>query len=645
MIAVLCVAGSTLLVGPINHRRTDLQIVPESRYGDTPKYVLLAASMGTFRGLVVDFLWYRADKLQNEGKLFEANTLADWITTLQPRFGQVWVFQSWNMAYNISVLTHTPEERWDWVSKGIRLLRDQGIVYNPKNIAIYRQLGWTFLHKIGQRADDMNQYYKARLAQEWQELLGALAEGATKQASLDRFKPIADAADEYFTQDPNETNPRDPFSLLYEEHPETRGLVKRLREIGYDVDQTCLRIYGRIVMYGRYADPRELIGANGPLLDERGGKFYDLIQDPTYKDVWEKYLLPFLRAKVLIEDYHMEPARMYRLMERYGPMDWRHPGSHNIYWAATGIEKAGELHEKTKYDVLNTDRQIISGLQMLMHSGTITFDPMTLRIDTVPDPRFIDAYGDAMIEANNRQQNIEWLGQGNQKTFEQGHENFLRSAVLYAYLYGDINKAQEYYKQLRDLYGQKPYNVFNGVSRYTMPLSDLVATEIGYNWGMTDQVTRPMLESLLISAFQRGLANARYDVFERFIDTAKRINDKLFESRGYNNPTAQTGKSRLIDWNNFDELLGNTYVKYLRSPNNDLFERSQVYRNSPSNFQATAYAKIIDAVRQQAQAQGWGDSVDRLFPAPPEEASQKQKPELPTPENMAREGQSTIERK
>jgi hypothetical protein len=643
LIACLCVAGSALLVKPINDRRIDLEIVQQSRYGDAPKYALLAASMGTFRGLAADFLWYRAEKLKNEGKLFEANTTAEWITTLQPRFGQVWVFQSWNMAYNISVITHTPEERWDWVNKGIKLLRDKGIVYNPNNIALYRQLGWTFFHKIGQRADDMNLYYKAKLAQEWQELLGTPTEGATHELALERFKPIADAAETYFATESGDGNARDPLSQLYADVPEAREAVARLREIGFEPDQDCLRTIGRILTYQRYVDPRGLVGSDGPMLDERGLKLYDMLNDPEHRDVLSK-LLPFIRARVLILDYHMEPERMYRLMERFGPIDWRHAGSHAIYWAATGVEKAGELRDKTKIDMLNTDRQIIHGLQMLMNAGTINFNPLTMRLDTVPDPRFIDAYGDAMVEANERQMQISWDGKGNTRSYEQGHENFLLRAVLYAYLYGDIAKSHGYYKELRDLYGQRPHNLrVDGTSRYSVALEDLIASEIKADWQMTDQVARPLMESLLINGFQKGLANARYDTFERFVNTAKQIEKQLIEDRAYATAIAPGGQGRLINWESFDQLLGDTYIKYLRSPNIDLLERAQVYRNSPLNFQAVAHPRIIDIVREQAAPLGLGEVIDQMFPAPPEDADDTPAEQAPGVIEQ-REGQQTIER-
>jgi hypothetical protein len=635
VVAVLCVLGSTLLVAPINQRRVDLQIVHESRFGDAPKYALLAASLGTFRGIAADFLWYRAEKLKSEGKLFEANTTAGWITTLQPRFGQVWVFQSWNMAYNISVLTHTPEERWDWVNKGIKILRDEGIVYNPTNIAIYRQLAWTFFHKIGQRTDDMNRYYKARLAEEWQELLGTPTEGATTEVALERFKPIADAADLYFSEELDTKNVRDPLTHLYGVHPQTRGLVSRLREIGFEPDQEGLRAYGRIVMYQRYIQP------DTSYADDRYNKLSDLMGDPRYADIFEEQLLPYLRAKVLIEDYHMSPRRMYDLMVKFGPMDWRHAGSQACYWGATGVEMAGELKDKTKIDILNTDRQVIHAMQMLMNSGSISYNPISGQIDTVPDPRFIDSYGDAMVEANKRQVSIDWAGGGNEQAFKQGHENFLLRAILYAYLYGDVEKSQAYYTKLRDLYGKEPHNVYSG--RYKLNLQDLIVTELREDWQMTDQVARPLIESLLIQAFREGLLLARYDTYQRYIEIARNFEKKLVEEKKYDNPTADGGQGRLIDWESFKQLVDETYIKYMRSPGFDLLERSRVYNNTPLPLQVATYADFRDAVASHAEAQGYGNIVDRMFPPPPKPESEGGGDKVPLLDKPADRG--TIERK
>ena len=40
--------------------------------------------------------------------------------------------------------------------------RDRGLVYNPDDTLIYRELGWFFQHKMGQNLDDANVYYKTQ---------------------------------------------------------------------------------------------------------------------------------------------------------------------------------------------------------------------------------------------------------------------------------------------------------------------------------------------------------------------------------------------------------------------------------------------------------------------------------------------------
>jgi len=129
-------------------------------------------ALGAFRGIFVNFLWIRANDMKEAGKFYDAIQLASTITKLQPRFPRVWVFHAWNMAYNISVTTQTPEERWQWVNAGIELLRDKGVPANPNDMLIHKELAWIFLHKIGGFTDDANTYYKRRLAYEWTVVLG-----------------------------------------------------------------------------------------------------------------------------------------------------------------------------------------------------------------------------------------------------------------------------------------------------------------------------------------------------------------------------------------------------------------------------------------------------------------------------------------
>jgi hypothetical protein len=128
--------------------------------------------LGGFRGIVADLLWLRAAGLQDEGRYFELVQLADWITTLEPQFAEIWALHAWNMAYNISVMMPDKTARWRWVQNGIRLLRDRGQRYCPSDPLIHHELGLIFLHKIGSDTDSAAPYYRMQLIRQMAPLLG-----------------------------------------------------------------------------------------------------------------------------------------------------------------------------------------------------------------------------------------------------------------------------------------------------------------------------------------------------------------------------------------------------------------------------------------------------------------------------------------
>ncbi len=137
-----------------------------------PLVVLTTTVLGGFRGLIADVLWLRISHLQAKGDYFEVVQLADWVTKLEPWNTEIWSFHAWNMTYNISVIMAEEEDRWRWVYNGIQLLRDEGLLYNPGDSELYREVGWIFLHKIGAPIDEMHQYYKTMWAKEMTDLLG-----------------------------------------------------------------------------------------------------------------------------------------------------------------------------------------------------------------------------------------------------------------------------------------------------------------------------------------------------------------------------------------------------------------------------------------------------------------------------------------
>lgn len=682
ILAIACLLGTTALAPLIRQDREELQLTFEidGDQGTAPSYVLAAAALGSFRGLAVNVLWYRAEQLKEQGKLHESNTLAEWITTLQPRFGQVWSYHAWNLAYNISVQTHTPEERWMWVRRGIELLRNRGIPNNPTVIRLYRELAWIFFHKISERMDDHHWYYKRELAHEWQELLGAPTEGATTQQAVAAFDPIAEMADRYFRlhrpsrrsireveslidahadaadalellrsrhssldrflarldraeevlrqqhryslaqqlepirehERQRQARSRHPrLALLREEHPAAAAAIDAWHEQGLELDRRGLRAYGNMAMLSRYVSPQRLMEEEPDFLTSADLNVLRFMFDHGNNEGLRQ-LLAYLRAKVLIEDYHMQPGYMVELMEMFGPLDWRHPASHAVYWAALGVETAGRLRESTKFDVLNTDRNVVHGLQSLMFTGRISYDPMSGNIDMLPDPRFIDAYAAAMETALARyeqDESVEFIGD-NRRTFESGHENFLHKAALFSYLYGSEEKARAYLDEARSRYRDRPYNVHYGT--YDRTFHEFVLHLLQRDMRMM-QVVRPFIEAMISRGLSEGLAMGRVDVFNRFHGLAQQMHTMYREQvGGAYTPTAM--REDRLDIGSFDDLLVETYVNYMRSPGVDIYTRSRVYRNTPAVLRQRSYDRFRAVAHEHAQRMGL--NPERAFPAP-----------------------------
>jgi len=120
---------------------------------------LVIAGLGGFRGIIAEVIWFRADRLQDEGRFSEMAQLANMLTTLEPYTPEVWAYAAWNLAYNISVMMPTHEDRWRWVEAGLKLLRDDGLRLNPASPDLHREISWLFLSKIGGTTDEASPLY------------------------------------------------------------------------------------------------------------------------------------------------------------------------------------------------------------------------------------------------------------------------------------------------------------------------------------------------------------------------------------------------------------------------------------------------------------------------------------------------------
>jgi hypothetical protein len=332
----------------LNRDRVALGITRGEPLGKTapPVLVFTTVALGGFRGLIANALWIRAVDLQDEGKYFEKVQLADWITKLQPHFVTVWYYQAWDMAYNISVKFSEPSDRWQWVQRGIELLRDEGLKYNPDETLLYRELAWIFQHKIGADLDDAHMFFKAAWASEMDQVL-------------------------------NGTN-------------------------------------------------------------------YLALINPQTDDEKE-------RARVLREKYKLDPRHMKEVDEEFGPLEWRLPESHAVYWATLGLKRA------KKQDQITLRRAIYQPLQLAFQRGRL--------IDVTVGTNTAFQFGPnlAMIpRANKAYEKMADQDPEYRDHIRNAHKNFLKDAVYFLFTHNRRADAEEW---LRYLVKQYPDATISDVRR------------------------------------------------------------------------------------------------------------------------------------------------------------------------------------
>ena len=115
---------------------------------DAGSFMLKLALLGGARGVAANVLWGRALELQKVHDWDRLKVTVDQITKLQPHFLRVWSWQGWNLAYNVSVEWDAPEDKYDWIKKGIEFLKD-GVAHNERSPDLRWDTAWTYFQKIG----------------------------------------------------------------------------------------------------------------------------------------------------------------------------------------------------------------------------------------------------------------------------------------------------------------------------------------------------------------------------------------------------------------------------------------------------------------------------------------------------------------
>ncbi len=616
VLLTVCVSTAGFLLPGILRSAEDAKL----RYTDVavdgaPPIVALATAVGAIRGIVVDYLWIRVQMMKEKGLYYEIKADADLITKLQPRFAQVWAFHGHNMAYNISVCTNTPEERWAWVRQGIDLVRNQGLRYNPNDLELSKELAFWFAHKIEGTSDDAHLYYKREFGREWHLLLGAPPYDWDERIAW--IKKVADAPE---TLEEAEARTPGVKALVERLQSELTGIQRRLN---FSMNGRLLQAYGlaESVSTSPYAG---ILGLHEKFKASSAdyNVFYNVIHDPSLNEARDTFLA-FLRKKVLKEEYNMDPQFMYELTRDVGPIDWRHGQAHALYWAAWG-GKHGESRFKYDdgtfiqddiYKVVNNDRYFIQAMQALANNGNVMIDPFS---DSYSPTRLPENRWIKVINKYFRQLYIKHhptRGAGGDG-FIDFYENFMSGAIRKLYRAGDLDGAQEILTELDGLFGR------GGVvpnTKYVGPLDVFVRETTYGEYDNVPEVAITDLQQALRRGYLEGILYGDGKVLREALQFASDVR-VYFQGAKFWNFKTKFGTGRVRDLiSNLQLVVESTFVGTMLDTSIPLPDRLTLYRKASEDFQRMAYDAVKGPLRAELESSVLSEKLrfEQVFPEPP----------------------------
>jgi len=627
--AAAALAAGAALRGPLDGIRSErglVSLMRRERIAEDPDLALLQLAPGGLRVIAVNYLWIRSQELKQDGRLYDARQLREAICRLMPYHSGAWSFLAWDMSWNISVATHTAAERWMWVYAGIELLRDKGLAASPRDLVLYRQIAWTFFSKMGGYTDEMHQVYKQRWAEQMDRLLGGPPLTGSTADAVEAFRPVAEA-------------PASPAALRAD--PAAAGFLDRLDALGVGPD------LGFIKYYNRYSDD-PLRGRLLPLAREEAPegprretvtRIASLMSDDDL-EAPRAAVVAFVRRKLLREQYRMDPEWMLKLMERYGPLDWRSVHPHAIYWATMGLYRslgleledihAGAAAAKAEaylkdpkvrqmrmgeFNRINTERTVLGALKSLTRVGRVTYSygrtlnparpARPVGVSFGPDWRFIkpahDEYvfgGAALVGAKGRLD-------AETNVLRDGHVVFLSDAVVQLYIGGREADARDYYETMIELLKPKG-------EEYDLPLRDFVFRRVFREGpGPTFDLARAAWTSAMVRMY-RALARGDMDEYgasRRFaLGVYRRFREEIGKAPRFQ---AALDPFPVVERTFLTGLLLRPLAFGLRLP---LLSKSVIYNAVGPSLQAAVYPDIAPALQRECLEEGL--DFEKAFPPP-----------------------------
>src|SRR5690606_12326349 len=138
-------------------------------------------------------------------------------------------------------------------------------------------------------------------------------------------------------------------------------------------------------------------------------------------------------------------AVMKAVDERYGPLEWRLPESHAIYWAWLGLQNTKDQTQKSEL-FIGLRRIIFQSLQLAFMRGRLIYpDKSGNEFVYGPNLEVIQQAHEAYLEQADLEPNM-------RHNILTGHRNFIGTAVYHLYTHDRKQAAQRWFDYLKEHY-------------------------------------------------------------------------------------------------------------------------------------------------------------------------------------------------
>lgn len=215
-------------------------------------------------------------------------------------------------------------------------------------------------------------------------------------------------------------------------------------------------------------------------------------------------------ATRLQDEFALDATVMNEVNERFGPLDWRLPETHAVYWAHVGLQQS----EHGRRNFLR--RTIWQSLVLAFRRGKLIENFADRRLEYGPNLDLVQRVHDHFLTSREEEEDPDYYS-----TIDRAYANFLKDAVYLLFTHNRLTEAAHWYRQLKDRFPEDP-DLSVSLGRFAV-----ARTEIQMGRARSDEM-RVIIDGLLANHYY-NLALGEEDRALGLLNLAQRTHTQYHE--------------------------------------------------------------------------------------------------------------------